>query len=158
MHPYCINSGKEIASNALSELDSAWDDPDLNRSEEPLRSLQFIYIFIISRFSVPLPLNGWWGWWDGRMKGTLCISSIPNSSSSLSYGEREGGEEGERMERRVRKAQTRGVWGKCCERLRATVHDINHRDDREMLVPCLCSQRQRPEMLNMKIWKETMDR
>lgn len=42
------------------------------------------------------------------MEDTLCISSIPNSSSSLCYGEREGGEEGERMERRVRKAPRGG--------------------------------------------------
>lgn len=38
------------------------------------------------------------------MKGTLCISSIPNSSSSLGFGQREGGE---------RKVRTRG---KMCEK------------------------------------------
>jgi len=43
------------------------------------------------------------------MKGTLCISSIPNSSSSLCYGKRPGGEEGERMEIRVRKESERSV-------------------------------------------------
>lgn len=42
------------------------------------------------------------------MTSTLCISSIPNSSLSLYCGKKEGGEEGERMERRVRKAQRSG--------------------------------------------------
>lgn len=95
--------------HALSELDSSLDDTNLNRFKETIWSLEFIYIFIWW-FSVPLPTKGWWGWWDGRMKGTLCISSIPNSSLSLYCGKREGREEGERMERRVRKAQRRGGW------------------------------------------------
>ena len=54
------------------------------------------------------------------MKGTLCISSIPNSSSSLCYGKRQGGQEGERMERQVRKAERRkeGCVRKCWERVK----------------------------------------
>lgn len=73
------------------------------------------------------------------MTSTLCISSIPNSSLSLYCGKKEGGEEGERMERRVRKAQRRGGARRCRGRLRGRdmVHDISGRDKTgDMLVHC----------------------
>lgn len=90
--------------DALSRLSSSQDDRDLRRFKETAwspYSLWFIYVTVTASVK---------GWRDGGMEGTLCISSIPNSSSSQCYGKREGGEEGERMERRVRKAGRREVW------------------------------------------------
>lgn len=87
----------------------------------------------------------------GGMKGTLCISSIPNSSSSLGFGQRKGGEEEER--RQVR------TTGKMCEKmLRESEGDgtrqIPQRCDREMMVHCWSQRGVGPE----NVWQQKDER
>lgn len=108
-----------VGNASASTERKGWGDAAI---KETLRSLFDDSHSLHGDLSEPLAMKdpGWWRR-DARAKSTLWISSIPNSSLSLCYGEREeDGENGCEDGREVREAER---WGECRKRGDGVVRD-----------------------------------